>query len=208
MNSAGHQEVSGNSSNKDDLKGTIIVEVYEGEQDLSRPPYRYVPSGRHGLPKEEVPIDKDKKFWTQPSATISCDESKMKTIPISDKLKYHWRTKSKQPLITWKAYYHTPNVIKILQMLPPDEEDTDTSSLALSALVTESHITRSSSLIASDAKATIVRSKLKHSFEESWHQEIEEIEAPSAMKKKAKCLSSSSSSHPVIDLTGEDSAFC
>ncbi len=112
---------------ENEKRGTIEVTVFEAYEDLNALPTRFVP-GKKGLPGGEASIDKDKKFWSQPSATVGCDENNA-TIKQSTGTSHPWRYKSNVPFMTCKYYYHTPNVIKILRLVDlngeiADEEDT------------------------------------------------------------------------------------
>jgi hypothetical protein len=107
----------------DDKGGTIEVQLFEAYEDTTAPLYRFKPAAK-GLPGTMSDIDKDMKFWTQPSATISYDENNVKTAAKAPPAR-PWRTSSDKPCITWKGYYHTSNVIRILRMFHAQEQGQD-----------------------------------------------------------------------------------
>lgn len=111
---AATQLLANNNANNQDKRGTIQIELYEAYEDLNAQPTRFVPAAK-GLPSGEASIDKDKKFWTQPSATVGCDETNTKIEKAGTSRP--WRKISNQPFTTWCGYYHTENVIKILQVM-------------------------------------------------------------------------------------------
>lgn len=101
-------------------RGSFTVSIYEAYEDRTRPPTVFSPANK-GLKGGEEAIDKDKKFWTQPSVTVGCDDTKG-TIQAAYAPSYPWcRVNNQKPLICCTGYYHTPNVIKILQRISSEE---------------------------------------------------------------------------------------
>jgi hypothetical protein len=69
----------------------------------------------------EEAIDKDKKFWKQPSVTVSCDDVNTSIREGGGGISFPWRPRSEVPVWIWTAFYHTPNVLKILQLISKSE---------------------------------------------------------------------------------------
>lgn len=135
------------SLSSEDKRGSLTVTIFEAYEDRRRPQQAFrtpKDSSRSrsttvvkGFRGEEA-IDKDKKFWTQPSVTVSCDETHSTTVVPhggnsgggggGGRPHYPWRPVNEHPIWAWTGYYHTTNVLKILHMVShTDNTETNVS---------------------------------------------------------------------------------
>jgi hypothetical protein len=180
-----------------DKRGCIEVQLFESYQDLNAAPRVFTPAAK-GLPGGEAAIDKDKKFWTQPSATIGCDETQSKEVKSGTPSR-PWRRRTTQACSSSTVYYHTPNVIKILKMMRPkaegEEEEEEEQPFVDPVPQTKAKVKEESSSSSSSSSR-----KPKMPLESAGPITISLVDdlVPAPAKKKAKNPSSTPS---VIDLT-------
>ncbi len=125
-----------------DQRGSLVVTIFEAYEDR-RPPRCLTSKPRgsgsssssgnnhnmnfKGFRGQEA-IDKDKKFWTQPSVTVTCDDVNTTVRQGMGAPPNRWCQYSDKPLFTWMGYYHTSNIIKILQLVSVDDTKGSSSS--------------------------------------------------------------------------------
>jgi hypothetical protein len=182
-----------------DKRGTIEIKISEAYEDLNAAPRIFTPVAK-GMPGGEAAIDKDKKFWTQPSATVGCDETKS-TVAKTGAPDRPWVRRTTQACSSSMVYYHTPNVIKILKMMRPkaegaeaeDEEEED-ESFVDAVPKTKTNVKKESSSSSSSSR------KPKMPLESAGPITISLVDdlVPAPAKKKAK---QPSTTPIVIDLT-------
>jgi hypothetical protein len=172
------------STNGEEKKGTIQVFLYEAYEDENDAPTEFNPAPKD-LPGGKAAIDKEKEFWTQPSATVGCDE--ISTATITSIPSRQWRYRSYTPFLTNTVYYHTPNVLKILQMIETKDRDAEGEGDIFESHIKEEH-----------SSASLGSRKSKKPLEDTDNviSLLDDV-LPQATKKKAK-----RSSNPIVmDLT-------